>query len=91
MAYDPLSSAGIGAAIASAEDAVPVIEAIFGSRSARVGEALAIRAIASDARWQGYRARLREAYRAERRWLGDAFWARRSREPDAGGSSARAP
>jgi flavin-dependent dehydrogenase len=78
MAFDPLSSAGIGAAVTSAEEAVPVVEGLVGGAGdAAVRSAAEARTESADGRWRAYRGRLREAYLAEDRWLDAPFWARR--------------
>jgi hypothetical protein len=84
MAFDPLSSAGIGSAVASAEEAIPVIEALLGSTSRSDRQVVAeARAAAEDVRWAVYRERLLEAYGSEARWHRSAFWARRRDWADA--------
>ena len=77
MAFDPLSSMGILAAVESAAAAVPVVLAHLGGEAAAVQEASGLRREADDRRWAAYRERLAEAYAEERRWAGSPFWARR--------------
>ena len=86
MAFDPLSSMGILAAVESAAAAVPVVLAQLGGGAAAIQDAADLRLEADDRRWAAYRERLAEAYAEERRWAGSPFWARRQvRERWAGG------
>jgi flavin-dependent dehydrogenase len=77
MAFDPLSSQGILAAIQSAEDAVPVIVASLGGQPDELERASTLQKDSLDARWAAYLGRLAVAYRDEQRWPNSAFWTRR--------------
>ena len=77
MAFDPLSSMGILAAIGSAEEAVAVVLAQL-EEGSRAALAAADRRLGADqTRWTSYLDRLAEAYGSERRWSASPFWARR--------------
>jgi flavin-dependent dehydrogenase len=79
MAFDPLSSLGIIAAVSSAEEVVPVVLATLGGRRIAVDAALREREAAREYRWALYLAELAGRYRDERRWPDAPFWARRHR------------
>ncbi len=72
-AFDPLSSMGIGYALASGIQAARAVEA------ALTGECDGIAAYASSvaAHYAAYRVRQRQYYALEHRWTDSAFWARR--------------
>lgn len=77
MAFDPLSSLGIVAALSSAEEAAGAALAWLGGSATGGQRALAARATAREARWARYRQRLAMAYGQESRWTEAPFWARR--------------
>jgi hypothetical protein len=79
MAFDPLSSLGIIAAVESAEEVVPVVLAMLSGDPAALEPAIRHRAELREARWDRYRAELAAHYRAESRWPDAPFWARRRR------------
>jgi flavin-dependent dehydrogenase len=79
MAFDPLSSLGITAAMLSAEEVVPAVMARLGGDPPSVEAALRARDASRDARWTRYRDELAEHYQRERRWPDSPFWSRRQR------------
>jgi hypothetical protein len=78
MAFDPLSSLGIMAAMLSAEEVVPVVLARLGGDRAAHEVATRAREAARDARWTRYRSDLAARYGDERRWADAPFWSRRN-------------
>lgn len=91
MAFDPLSSLGILAAIQSADEAIAVITACLGGQRDAAIQAAGRRAGADETRWDRYTDRLVTAYRDERRWPDSPFWARRHawQRPSRSASAAR--
>jgi flavin-dependent dehydrogenase len=75
MAFDPLSSLGILAAIQSAEEAVPEIMAWLDR--GHIDRASARRTDVVNGRWVTYLDRLAIAYTDEQRWRSSPFWSRR--------------
>jgi flavin-dependent dehydrogenase len=76
-AFDPLASAGITLALRTAREAAEAIERHLEGETEALGEyAAAVRR-----RFAGYLIERREQYRAEPRWSGSAFWARRQGNP----------
>lgn len=77
MAFDPLSSMGILAAVESAAAAVPVVLAHLVGDTAATQAASRHREEVDDRRWAAYRERLADAYAEETRWAASPFWVRR--------------
>lgn len=82
MAFDPLSSLGIVAAIESAQETAALALGVLGGEES-IAEAAATRSAAIEERWRAYAARLALAYADEQRWRDAPFWRRRRPRPVA--------